>query len=229
MTHDFSIVNSYFGWGDPGVKRRGIWFIGIEEAAGYSKDVEKFDKELAILKLLTNPHYSFTTDFAKENNGNKRTIPNIESRIVTGLRGGNWEHYRDQTLCHELSGVFHANIYPLGKASLSNSHSTNVLARFGFTTEEDYKAKVKKDRFKALYQFWVQHKPQATICFGYKGLDDFQELFQLSQCSFQRDFNFYVDLKNRILLTRHFSRAFSKVMEEQVVKVLKEWNVTLPA
>jgi hypothetical protein len=225
MNTNFEIVDSYYGWGDPGRNAPGIWFIGIEEAARFSQDLIEFEREVNKLKPYQESHHSFVKDFAKENTGRK-TIPNIESRIVCALTGENWEEYRDRKLWHENTGVFHANLYPLGKAALSEQHTTEIMRRFGFENSDEYLTYVREIRFDKLYRFWQACSPQATICFGYENKKDFEHLFRTSNCSFEWDFVCYSDFKSKIMLTHHFARAFPPQTEAHIVERLKEWHVT---
>ena len=76
----------------------------------------------------------------KENEQARRTIPNIESRIVRGLTGVHGEVYRDPTLWYEGSRVFHAYLYPLGTARPTESHSADLMRFFGFNNVEEYQS-----------------------------------------------------------------------------------------
>jgi hypothetical protein len=223
MNADFEVIDSYYGWGDPG--KSSIWFIGIEEAAGFAQDPLEFAGEINKLRPFKEAHYSCIQDFARDNIG-RRTIPNIESRIVCALTGENWKEYREKRLWHEDGGVFHANLYPLGKASLSQPHSQEILRRFGFMNADQYMTYVRESRLDKLYTFWLANSPQATVCFGYDSKEDFERLFRHLKCSFSSDFVSYTDNENKILLTPHFARAFPAKTELYITKKLEEWNVS---
>ena len=80
-----------------------------------------------------------------------------------------------------------------------------------------------------MFQFWMQHKPRATVCFGFDAKEDFELLFGPLECRLRETSIYYVDSENKILLTRHFSRGVSPDIENQVVERLKDWNVTRAA
>jgi hypothetical protein len=145
-TSEFDLVNQIYGWGDPGSPERpGIWFVGIEEAAGWGKADANEDSAAKDIEWMVDRGKMQIKEH-REKYGDEPFIECIEppestwvsipcntSKIICTLMnrpvperyyvnpGGHtdtespWRYYRDNYLWRTGSGICNANLFPLGK------------------------------------------------------------------------------------------------------------------
>jgi hypothetical protein len=132
------------------------------------------------------------------------------------------------------SKVFNANLFPIGKPSLSvwPTHYKRLLGLTG----ADYLAcrdALFAERTALFRQLRADHRPQAVICFGKSCWTRFQELF-VGPSSRPRRPDRTLDViayeSDRVILTPHFSRGslMTNAAVDCVVSILRRWNVNLP-
>lgn len=211
----------------------GIWFVGLEEAYQWNKNAEDDKKWYDRYK---DGYFCIETGeidgSAKEYGIGFTKIYDIMSKILTGLENnsdeyGGWKRYRANVLFQKGSGVFQANLYPLGKKSLDEwpAHYEEIFG-FGKTDIKKYLSIVREQRFPQLRRFWKKSRPLSTICFGVVGWADFAELFELDKEEFEEDDSIRVYEKQKIIFTPFFDyRHMSHQRISRVVNDLKHMEV----
>jgi hypothetical protein len=227
------------GWGDA---PSGLWFMGIEEASGWSLDqeeyVDHFYNHDAYFRDASVEAATGLSDVSPPEN--RSQIDLVEAKIAAPLsKSGPDAALFRRTIWHKGSGVAHANLYPLGKRKASELLPADYAHLFGFgaTAEEKnrYVAEVKRLRFPRLREARNVLKPQAIVCMG-RGQGqgnwaDFREAFTLREENADRGGNSSLQVFSgeRIILAPHW--AYSHVPDVLAAKItaqLKEWHVSLP-
>lgn len=231
VTEHFEILNNFMGIGEPA---GGIWFVGLEEAYQWNKNVEDDKKWYDRYKDRYFCIEAGEIDrSAKEYGKGFTKIYDIMSKILTGLENSPknechvWREYRANVLLQRGSRVFQANLYPLGKKSLDEwpAHYEEIFG-FGKTDIKKHLSIVREQRFPELRRFWKESRPFSTICFGVVGWADFGELFELDKDEFEEDDSIRVYEKRKIIFTPFFDyRHMSHQRISQVVNDLKHMEV----
>src|SRR6266542_4885246 len=210
---NFDVACSFLGWGDPGRgDQRGIWFVGLEEGGRGFRWTQS---------LVESRRGNTFIDWRAEGEdvGNVDTwASKIVSKVSSRCVDGDWRRYRDQILGREGSGVCLTNLYPLGKRSRAE-WPEEYEQLFGFPRQEyeTYRRRTTEKRFPKLLARWRECHPQATICFGESGWNDFRNLFVLDERSTVDRVCTYAD--RRILLIPFLGPAGRKgPMNERIVK-----------
>ena len=176
----FDILNNFLGFGHPSAP---IWFIGLEEAGGWSADPTR-DAEMYRLYARGWFHLEPGTIADKARSCGRRytKVYEIMSKIVVAVLGEtcavDWRAYRDQRLFVEGGEVFQANLYPLGKKSLATWPS-EYRDLFDISSIEAYYSAVRETRLPLLRHLHEQSQPRITICFGKTAWPDFMALLNL--------------------------------------------------
>tara|TARA_B100000315_G_scaffold254244_1_gene294884 strand:+ start:71 stop:784 length:714 start_codon:yes stop_codon:yes gene_type:complete len=232
-TIHFDILNNFLGSGDPS---GGLWFIGLEEAGEWNKDVEKDKKSYERYKKnnyspvpagqIFNDAIRYKKSYTK--------VFDIMSKIIVGLKDAdeefrNWKNYRNNELLQHGSKVFQSNLFPIGKRKFNQwpEHYGNL---FGFQKwDYKYEETVKKTRFPNIYQLWKNSTPQATICFGSSGWHYSEELFGLKTANFKEAGDcFRIYEKHKIIFTKFFNpQQTGDKRIRYIIEVLQEWCVTI--
>ena len=246
FTKEFYCLLDFIGWGDP---YNGIWTIGIEEGGVWCienmKEKEKFiilcgkDKnekyDLDYVRLCINKNFCKEYIYANDEEDFKWPIANASAKIGCALsesfsdKKRDWRKYRNCKLWREGSKIFNGNLYPLGKKSLQENFPECYIDLFGidYKNINEYYAKVEKYRFKKIKKFYKKCKPQAVICYGKTYWREFKKVFGLEEYSEKRDNEFEIYAKEKIILTRHFSRIPNATIDK-IIRILIEWGVSLP-
>jgi hypothetical protein len=219
----FAIANEMLGWGDP---QGGAWFIGLEEASVWNND------NLPQLLALQGESYVSETKWNwKELGASGRGIRDYTSKIVQPLsqshRERSWKEYRDEKLWGQGSKVFQSNLYPLGKPSLKDwpEHYGDLFG-FGLKDRERYREVVRKTRFPLIQRLRERQCPQAVVCFGVYGWEDFQDMLGLDRASASwPDEDVAVFSQERVILTPFLGQGMSNEKAAAVTKQLLEWSV----
>ena len=231
MTDHFEILNNFMGIGEPS---GGIWFVGLEEAYQWKKNVEDDKKWYERYKDRYFCIDAGEIDASANEYGKGFTkIYDIMSKILIGLKNGpkheynGWKGYRANILFQKRSGVFQANLYPLGKKRLDEwpAHYEKVFG-FGKSDTKKYLSVIREQRFPKLRVFWKESRPLSTICFGKAGWDDFLRLFELDKEEFREEDSIRVYKKQRIIFTPFFDyRHMNHSRINRVVDNLKDMKV----
>ena len=221
----FAIVNEYLGSGDPGENGSSVWFIGIEEAAGWKSQDE--------VERVRDKWYGSEGGKVKKDRG--KVYPWIANIVCASMETAPSDDWRNN-LFRKGSKVFVANLFPLGKRNTAVWDET-YKELFGYGSQDltKYKAKVQTTRFPYLLTRWNECRPKATVCFGTSCLEDFQDHLFQDKLNFEScEFYMKCNEKKRILITQHpSSRHWNNdkkgpekllVIQQQLVK----WGVTLP-
>ena len=228
-TEDFEIVNQWLGWGEP---NDGIWFIGVEEAYGWSFDSPKKLAEnrekLRTMKGMGHTEYR-----------DKSTRVDMDFKVaektakIASIANGNdmseWRQYREEKLWLKGCKVFNGNLLSLGKRSLAHGLPQGFVELFGFG-ENDYGSyfeKVKHERFEAFKRFRNEHRPRAIVCFGMSHWIQFKELFAIidEKAIIETELKTQVYELNRVILTRHFSNGMPDQTLEFIGRKIALWNI----
>ncbi len=217
MNDKFEILNKFKGFGNP---KGDFWFVGLEEAQEIATD--NLDNILRTYNNEVLPTKSGEIKETADRLGNRFTkVYDIMSKIITGDIGGNqWKQYRDNSLLKADSNEFQMNLFPLGKPKLSN-WPTHYNELFSITTTADYIDKVKRTRFKILKDFWDKFQPRITICFGTSLINEFKEVFKLSdsiEILFDEE-RIYFYPEHRTLITPFFD--YRQIKSKGIVKTLE--------
>lgn len=225
-------MNNFMGIGEPA---GGIWFVGLEEAYQWNKNVEDDKKWYDRYK---DRYFCIETGeidrSAKEYGKGFTKIYDIMSKILTGLEDSpkrecnGWREYRANVLFQKGSGVFQANLYPLGKKRLAEwpPHYEEIFG-FGKNDIDRYLSIVREQRFPKLRAFWKKSRPLSTICFGVVGWADFGDLFELDKDEFEEDDSIRVYKKQRTVFSPFFDyRHMSHKRISRVVNDLKHMEVS---
>lgn len=230
VTEHFEILNNFMGIGEPA---GGIWFVGLEEAYQWRKNVED-DKE--IYGRCKDRYFCVEAREIKQNAdeyGNRFTkIYDIMSKILTGLKANpdefnDWKRYRDNVLFQKGSRVFQTNLYPLGKKRLAEwpPYYERIFG-FGKSDIDRYLTIVREQRFPKLRAFWEESRPLSSICFGIAGWVDFGQLLELGAEEFEENDLVRIYEKRKIILTPFFDyRHMSHKRIGRLVNNLKDMEV----
>lgn len=245
----FSRLVNYMGQGNP---KDALCFIGIEggDSENIAEKVPKdltdaFDKE-EFYKILLGSLYEGQSDWIENANPSKPYSPMwiVSSKIGIGLSEGgeeidwkdksNWEKYLLEVHGKVGSKTSFTNIFPLEKKNLLSRHSKELYNLLDLEGVDEYFKVVEEKRFQLLNSIQQgENKPQATICYG-KGRNEeywnkFKSIFELSEEEQVKYGNFLITYpKQKIILTKHLSFAYSHKLIEKVIEILKEWDVQLP-
>ncbi len=234
-TKAFDIVNRYLGWGD---RKRGIWFIGCEEADAVGQsyaEIRQAYKKLGEWKpTLPEKHWR------RQKGG--RTVREYTCKIVVPLselvrkRGydwrTDWRKYSELHLWRVNRQVCQANLLPLGRPNMNDSPEfLEKLAKFGFEDYEAYIECVRRTRFPRLREMRNYSTPQAVVCFGMENWDLFRELWLLESQPTplaEGDIEDYED--ERVILTPFFrggNHMMSNGRSKLVSDKLLSWGVSI--
>lgn len=217
MNKDFEILNDFKGFGNPNGK---IWFVGLEEAANFENGNEKTMERYSSEYYAVEPG---SIEIEAKSNGKKYTpVYGIMSKIMTGLfPTTNWSTYWRESLLTKNGNEFQMNLYPLGKENLK-SWPEFYERKFGFKDKQEYLDKVKRERFPKLFEFWKQHAPEFTICFGIGNIEDFKDTFHLGAGTPLRESNLMLFEKAKILITPFFDNRFmGQAKIDEAIKIIK--------
>ena len=230
VTEHFEILNNFMGIGEPA---GGIWFVGLEEAYQWNKNVEDDKKWYDRYK---DRYFCIETGeidrSAKEYGKGFTKIYDIMSKILTGLKTNpdefnGWKRYRAKVLFQKGSGVFQTNLYPLGKKRLAEwpPHYERIFG-FGKNDIDRYLSIVREQRFPKLRAFWKKSRPLSTICFGVAGWGDFVNLFELDKEEFMEEDSIRVYKKQKTIFSPFFDyRHMSHKRISRIVNDLKHMEV----
>src|SRR5262245_50796899 len=189
-------INSWLGWGDPDA---GLWFVGIEEGAKFSP-----------LKIaaMRGRRYSPVLEVRER----RSPIALRTARIVCLLAGTeDAREYARARMGWPGSKVFNANLFPIGKPSLS-AWPSNYKRLLGVTRAE-YLARrdtLSAERAAFFRQLRADRQPQAVICFGKSCWTRFEEVFVRASARPRRPdrtLDILAYESDRVILTPHFSRG----------------------
>lgn len=236
LTPAFVAATRYLGWGEP---RQGVWFIGLEEADGwYDEPADSVVRKYEALGEVSTP--TTQIDFAALGNSGReirqrtaRIMSTVSERaraIQPAEERGRW--YHDNMLWRSGSKGFQANLYPLGKKS-RGAWPVEFEELFGFGPGERdlYANAVRETRFPRLRARWLEDSPQATICFGAEGWDDFKAVFGLSAPARElANGKIQVFDPERVVLTYFFARNHVTEQDADLIGALlsEEWGVRVP-
>jgi hypothetical protein len=214
-------VNGWLGWGDP---MRGLWFIGIEEGQTFTAETVAAMKGHRFQPVSDVTHRDWP--IAVRTAAIVCTLSGVQGRVAR-------REYRRARMGHPGSGVFNGNLRPLGSPSL-DKWPDEYQQLFGLTVR-DYlcrQSQLRAIRFRLFREARARWRPQAVICFGKSGWNDFRELFGCGVAPARRGARFGVEVhpSRRLILTPHFSRG--SLMPNRTVAhvagVLRDWGVTIP-
>jgi hypothetical protein len=220
MNKYFKKLSNFKGFGNPKGK---IWFVGLEEAADFNKDLDQivkgYSKEFAPFEM------GGIEEDANRMGNSYTKIYDVMSKIMVGLHPeGDWKTYRNTKLLTEESNEFQMNLYPVGKKNLA-SWSESIQAKLGFNSKEDYLSTTQNQRFPQLHQFWKLHDPDFTICFGIGNCDDFKKAFNLREGRYLEDSNTFLFPDDRVLITPFFNNRFmGQARIGKTIALIKEYR-----
>ncbi len=226
---EFEILLNHLGWGDPYPI---LLFMGIEEAKSYEKteDIQQLkgitikpveDEETYNCDRYSIPIAKICVYLSEEYKKNQKT----------------WEDYCKKKLFRKGSRVANINLFPIGKEELSKKFDNKIIELYGEVLKyrEIYKAKVRAERFPKIREFVENSNVKAVVCYGRSCFEDFilaLQLYNPDRFHYNIEDNLLVfEHKSKsfgVILTNHFSRAFSDSLVERIVIRLKNWNVELP-
>jgi hypothetical protein len=237
MLHpNLEIALRQIGWGDP---TGGVWFVGLEGAAAWTNqdELDAFAQRPAaisdgdILYECSDPPSNIADEHQHDPRGQ---VWRWQSQIATllSLTPRSVDEYARRCLWFRGSGVFQANLYPLGKPRLSQwpAHYQQLFG-LGPADQERYKLIVRKRRFPLIRSFHQRARPQATICFGKTCWNEFEDLFDLWEgpADPESDDNLRSYAARRILLVPFLGVGqMSDVLARRIIARLSDWNVSLP-
>lgn len=169
----YQILNNFMGSGNVHGQ---YWFVGIEEANDFTKNLDSVVKEYSEAEYLPVASSRIIDDL-KSNKGHYTKIYDIMSKIIVGP-DGNWRNYRDHNLLQMHSDEFQMNLYPLGKPH-AGAWEKRYEEIFGFQSVDEYIKIVRENRFPHLRKFRKEYDPKVTICFGSKYTTDFMDVFEI--------------------------------------------------
>ena len=222
---NFQTACSLLGWGDP---QNGIWFIGVEEATAWTKE------------LLESHVKNGSPQYAPESKRNwkelgyaGKSIRDYTSKVVQPLSRQyfkkSWQEYRDGILWAEGSQIFQANYFPLGKPSLKDWPSQYAeLFELKSSDLKKYKELVRECRAPLLQKLWKDSKPQATVCFGIYAWREFESLFQLNPDSAKwLDEDIAVYEEQKIILSPFLGQGMSDMKAKFITEQLEKWKCSV--
>jgi hypothetical protein len=241
-----ALVN-YLGWGDPSA---GVWFIGLEEAFAWSNPQNNPENALTEYKQLLKKNRSWdyerlTPEKRKEllplwkNQRLRFRIAQIclakakalnISKIDT--RSEEFCNFATQCIFNKGSGVFCANIYPIGKPQFTVVPS-QYRDLFGVENIKAYREKrtaFARNRLERLELLRKEQKPKAIICHGKAEWKTFQEWLKLKPDSLKPIYSSKALMitetadRTRVILSHHLSWRISGDDLAKIVEFLPEWN-----
>ena len=227
MENKRELLNYLLGNGDLNTAK--VWFVGIEEAAEWTKKyIDEIKKGDGNKDFNTVESGRIAED--ANNYGNKFTkVFDIMSKIVIGLqdndRQNNWKKYRDDKLFMAGSEALQINLYPLGKKHVGD-WPQEYKEWFGFATKEEYYKWISEDesgRFAQIREKREKHDNPLTICFGKSFWSDFIKCFNLKEYlykGYQNTFIFYEE-KKVILVPFFWYGGKSGMTDERTAKFLQ--------
>lgn len=235
-TKEFEILSNWIGWGDP---KDGVWFVGVEAGGGWNCDSEcSIQVCRTMIWQWDEIEYSEYKDLKardEDDDGQGIYFPiavgtaKIASRVSDA--GEDWYEYRKNKLWLSGTGVFNANMLPIGKRSLGE-WPAGYKSLFGFTREEYAGCldKVLEQRSQNLQMLKEQCNPQAIVCFGKSHWSDFKKFLSLDDADREdvADMSCQLYRSQRVILTRHFSNGMPDKVLGFVAQTLKSWGVSLP-
>lgn len=230
-TEEFSIINSWLGWGNPD---NGLWFIGVEEAksweCGSPDDIHISRMKIASLR---NQKYSVYLDKTQRDSVTW-PVAAVTAKIAASLNGdiAEWDAYREDKLWLPGNSIFSGNILALGKPSLKISDwPIGYKELFGFSAQDysAYYAEAIAARKLAFQQLRAEKSPQAIICFGITAWTIFEDVFVNDKSSFHENEvrNTRIFENDRVILTRHFSNGMSDSLVLFIAEKLRRWGVNI--
>ena len=187
MNEHLQTLMNYKGNGNPDGK---YWFVGVEEAAEFGKwGNEELDEKIKPYKtewgfLMNGDLRKIKEEFIRKNPKRRFTsVYNIIAKIVLGIENrdsSEMTSFLDNQLFTRDGSTFQMNLYPLGKPAEKNCPS-EFEHLFGLKNSTHYMQEIKaNNRFQSLRDFWIEHRPKVTICFGEAHWKDFKELFKIA-------------------------------------------------
>ncbi len=149
---------------------------------------------------------------------------------ISGEKCFNWREYRDKILWTKGSKIANINLYPLGKKGLNKGFPKCYKELFGDFSPEEYKERVRRERFSKIRELLNNSDVKAIICYG-KGYGE--EYWREFKCLVEIDTlesinsNLAFDDKKKVILTRHFSRGFPNKFVDCIIEILKMWGISL--
>lgn len=187
MNEYLQVMMNYKGYGNPAGK---YWFVGIEEADDFGKwrcddlgeKIKQYKDECGF--LLNGDLKKIKEEFMRKNPKRRFTsIYNIIAKIVLGIENRDLSEIKsflDNQLFTRDGSTFQMNLFPLGKPAEKNWPS-EFEHLFGLKNSTHYMQEIKaSNRFQSLRDFWIEHRPKVTICFGEAHWKDFKELFKIA-------------------------------------------------
>jgi hypothetical protein len=228
-------VCQHIGWGDPA--ENGLFFVGIEETLSWrAEDIARHSENSVQEGGLT---YYAAEGNPDDRPRTKTRIPQWVSKIAcrTSKSFRNhadskaWSKYSDQRLWMKGSGVFNANLFPLGKPRTKDwPEGYKTLFDVGSKETAEYEAAVRQIRYPALRKFWTSRRPAATVAFGKRYWPKFESAFDLNgfnSLSSDGRLKFYPD--KRFILAPFFGYwHMSDAVVESICTQLDRWNVSIP-
>lgn len=227
-TRAFEEVNNYLGTGDPS---GGVWFIGLEEGEAWEDSSEK-----EIMEFYVGREFAYVTDkeraaFSIGGQKIREFMCKMVQPFSDQFKAKSWNDFHKEVLWEKGYGVFQANLYPIGKP-FRNVWLPHFKTLFGFGPEDrqEYEKYVRGTRFKKISLMRQESVPQATICFGMSGWDDFKLLLNLNQSPSKELFKNVICYENeKVILTPHFANGHMSDEKTDIIKSkLKKFNVRLP-
>ena len=244
FTKEFEILLNHLGWGDSNPK---ILTIGIEEAGIWClkvKDKENEDlKSICGLKKDNESDIDYVRRCIKEKfsepvipvsseDSNVFPIAHPIAKIACGIsktcerNNINWREYRDSVLWTKGSQIANINIYPLGKKSLQSDFPSCYKELFGNFSSNEYKKRVKEDRFNTIRSFIENSNTEVIICYGKSNWEEFKNLLEIKTTERLNNF-LEIDNNRKVIFTRHFSKGFSDKLVEKIIDILENWEVKI--
>lgn len=231
----FVAANRYLGWGEP---RGGVWFVGLEEADSWidkpaDEIVRLYEEKGEVEKAASQ------LDFAALGSAGLQ-IRQRTARILSAVSKKAQEHtasehaewYLNNQLWRPGSLSFQANLYPLGKKTLDSwPPEFESIFGFGAAQRNEYVKVVSETRFRRLRARWIEDGPQATVCFGAAGWEDFRTVFGVtSPPRTLADGKIHVHDAERIVLCYFFSRDWVTEGDADAIGAMlrDDWKVTIP-
>lgn len=183
MNSEFKKILNFKGYGNP---KNSTWFIGIEEALEYNKDMVDQSYHKEVVPYSKGEYYREKEKFQRENPGKRYTsVYAIIAKIMSGISGIMLNEYLNGHIFNEKGDCFFTNYYPLGKRSIKTPLPEKYQEWFDIHSESEYQDLVKNHRRKHLYDYWVETKPKRTITFGMGNWDNIRETFKLKDLDFE--------------------------------------------
>lgn len=229
---DFEVLKKFVGFGNPNGK---YWFIGIEEASGWEIEdkitLEAYGKQ--IVPVEPRRIQSDETKLTKEGKRFTR-IYDYMSYFVLASSGKASDpeackKYRNEVLLQKHGEEFQANLYPLGKRSVS--HWNDDCSRItGCKSRAAYYDEIEKERFTLLCNKWKEYGPTITICFGKSCWDKFEKAFPPERMANPKDFGWYRVYDSRIIFCPFFighqmKNTYKEQLAKEVQMLLRKENL----